>query len=177
MPTRYRITLAMLGFMILSNTITLVVVRLVGLSTVEALLPPAEAQAVGNRMLTTGLPVVTVAVLLGAGVFLLVARRLLVPIGHVVQAIQAIEAQQYDPAILAPVALRDDDIGHLAQVLQKMAQTVQERETRLTQQVQELQIEVNAAKQAQEVEALTETDYFRNLQRRAQERRIKEGRE
>jgi nitrate/nitrite-specific signal transduction histidine kinase len=162
--------------MILSNTITLLAVRLVGLSTVEAILPPAQAQAVGNQMLTTGLPVVTVAVLLGAGVFLLVARRLLVPIGHVVQAIQAIEAQSYDPAILAPVTQRDDDIGHLARVLQKMAQTVQERETRLTEQVQELQIEVNAAKQAQEVEALTETDYFRDLQRRAAERRLKEGR-
>jgi nitrate/nitrite-specific signal transduction histidine kinase len=177
MATRYRITLMVLGFMILSNAITLIAVRLVGLATVEASLPPDQAQALGNRMLTTGLPIVTVVVLLGAGAFLLLARRFLVPIGHVVQAIEAIEAQTYNPAILEPVTRLDDDLGHLARVLDKMAQTVHAREVRLTQQVQELQIEVNSAKQAQEVEALTETDYFRDLQRRAHERRVKEGRE
>jgi methyl-accepting chemotaxis protein len=110
-----------------------------------------------------------VAVLIvGLLAFLLPARRVLQPLTEITGAAESLEAGTFDPRALAAAARRTDEIGHLARVIQRAGQEVQAREARLHQQVAELRIEVDTAKQARQVAEITETDYFQELQRKAQ---------
>jgi CheY-like chemotaxis protein len=92
---------------------------------------------------------------------------------RVTAAAAAVEAGEFQPESLDEVAARSDALGGLARVFQRMAVEVRSREERLKQQVQELRIQVDAAKKAREVAAVTETDYFRDLQARALSMRAK----
>lgn len=62
-------------------------------------------------------------------------------------------------------------MGQLARVFQRMALEVYAREQRLKQQVQELRIEIDRTRQAQQVDQITGTDYFKTLRRKAQDLR------
>jgi CRP/FNR family cyclic AMP-dependent transcriptional regulator len=86
-------------------------------------------------------------------------------------AAAALEAGVYDPSTLDEVAKRDDALGNLAQIFQRMANVVQAREQRLQQQVEQLRIQIDEAKTSQEVAAITETDYFQHLQSMAKKLR------
>ncbi len=86
---------------------------------------------------------------------------------HVVNAAGAVEAGTFDVGSLDGVAMRDDALGQLARVFQRMAREVQAREDRLRQQVQELRIVIDEARQAQKVSEITESDYFRSLRGQA----------
>jgi CheY-like chemotaxis protein len=90
---------------------------------------------------------------------------------QVTQAAAAVEAGRFEPQELDSVGARSDALGQLARVFQRMAREVRAREERLTRQVQELRIEVDEAKKARAVAEITTTDYFRNLQLRAQQLR------
>jgi CheY-like chemotaxis protein len=81
----------------------------------------------------------------------------------VTDAAAAVQAETFDPDDLADVAARDDALGQLARVFQHMAREVYAREQRLKQQVQELRIELDEAKQAQKVAEITDTEYFQDL--------------
>ncbi|MEW5956855.1 MAG: response regulator [Chloroflexota bacterium] len=83
------------------------------------------------------------------------------------EAAAAVEAETFDPDSLAEVSARLDALGQLARVFQRMAREVYTREQRLKQQVQELRIEIDRAKQARQVTEITGTDYFQNLRSRA----------
>ena len=83
------------------------------------------------------------------------------------EAAAAVESASFDPASLAVVATRGDALGRLARVFERMAREVQAREERLKQQVQELRIEVDQARQSQQVSKITGTDYFRDLRGKA----------
>jgi DNA-binding response OmpR family regulator len=80
-----------------------------------------------------------------------------------------IEAETFDPADvrLDDVSARGDALGQLARVFQRMAQEVHAREQRLKQQVHELRIEIDQARQSQQVSKIIGTDYFRDLRSRA----------
>ena len=52
-------------------------------------------------------------------------------------------------------------------VFQRMAREFYRREQKLKQQVQELRIEVDKARQAHQVSQITSTDYFQQLRRKA----------
>ncbi|HMA38173.1 MAG TPA: HAMP domain-containing protein [Chloroflexia bacterium] len=120
------------------------------------------AAAITGGVLVVGL--LTVGVL---------ARQILQPIGQIQAAVAAIEAQTFQPAILAAVAARTDEIGQLARLLQTMAQEVAAREQRLQQQVAELHIEINEARKAREVTDITDSSYFQDLQKKARAIRAK----
>ena len=94
-------------------------------------------------------------------------REYLEQVGHVVDAAGAVEAGTFAPAALDPVASREDALGSLARVFQRMAIEVAARERALKQQVQQLRIEIDEAKADRQVAEITETDYFRDLQRKA----------
>ncbi|MBF2048549.1 MAG: DUF3365 domain-containing protein [Elainella sp. C42_A2020_010] len=70
---------------------------------------------------------------------------------------------------LAVVAKRQDELGQLAAVFQRMVQEVMAREQRLRQQIRELRFEIDEGRRQKEVEEITETDYFQELQKQAQE--------
>lgn len=83
------------------------------------------------------------------------------------EAAASVEAETFNPENLAEVAGRPDALGQLARVFQRMAQEVYAREQRLKQQVQKLRIEIDQARQNQQVSKITGTDYFRDLRGKA----------
>jgi methyl-accepting chemotaxis protein len=85
----------------------------------------------------------------------------------VMSAAAAVEENRYEPSSLDGLAKRDDALGQLARVFQKMAREVRLREEHLKQQVQELKIVLDESRQQQKVSEITETDYFKSLQREA----------
>ncbi len=93
-------------------------------------------------------------------------------VGHVVDAAGAVEADDFEPEMLDDVAARDDALGQLARVFQRMAREVFERERRLKAQVQQLRIEIDEANAARKVAEITDTDYFRDLQEKASKLRL-----
>ena len=94
----------------------------------------------------------------------------------VTDAAGAVEAGVFTPEDLAEVAARSDALGQLARVFQRMAAEVYARERRLKQQVQQLRIELDEARQARQVAEITESDYFQQLQATAADlRKIVDG--
>jgi nitrate/nitrite-specific signal transduction histidine kinase len=88
-------------------------------------------------------------------------------VGRVTDAAAAVEAGTFATPGLDAVARRDDALGSLARMFQRMAREVQAREDRLQQQVRELQIVIDETRQSQKVAEITETDYFRQLRGQA----------
>ena len=85
----------------------------------------------------------------------------------ITSAAHDLEVGAFHPESLAEVTQRTDSLGHLARVFQKMGREVQAREEALKQQVRDLLIEIDPALQAKQVEEITDTDFFKNLQHRA----------
>ena len=96
-------------------------------------------------------------------------------VNHVTQAAAADDSGTFDGDSLNPVAARDDALGQLARVFQKMARQVYAREQSLRQQVQDLRVEIDEVKRARQVAEITETEYFRDLCAKAQRLRQRSG--
>lgn len=94
-------------------------------------------------------------------------REYLEQVSRVTGAASALEAGDFDPAVLDEVAARDDALGVLARRFASMAVQVRAREERLREQVRELRIEIDQGRQAQRVAEITGTDFFRDLRGRA----------
>lgn len=94
-------------------------------------------------------------------------------VGRVTNAAAAVEAGEFDPETIAQVAARRDELGRLARVFQQMAREVRAREQRLKQEVQQLRIEIDETRTARQVSEITETDYFQDLQRKADRLRFR----
>jgi CRP-like cAMP-binding protein len=90
---------------------------------------------------------------------------------RVTQAAVAVEMGVYEPEQLDRVAVRTDELGQLARVFQRAIREVFARERQLQQEVAGLRIEIDAARQARQVAEVTETDYFKDLRRRAKDLR------
>jgi two-component system cell cycle response regulator len=88
-------------------------------------------------------------------------------VARVTDAAAAVEDGTFAAEKLSDVTLRSDELGRLARVFQRMAVEVRAREQRLKQQIQELRIEIDEVKKAQQVAEITETDYFYQLKQRA----------
>jgi two-component system, cell cycle response regulator len=88
-------------------------------------------------------------------------------VSRVTGAAAALEAGEAHLDDLAAVAARTDALGVLARRFVSMAREVQAREDKLREQVRELKIEIDHAHQARQVAEITETDFFRDLQSRA----------
>lgn len=72
---------------------------------------------------------------------------------------------------MAGVVRRGDELGQLARTFKQMAQQVYKREQNLKRQVNELRVEVDSSHKMNQVSAITESEYFQSLQRRAAEMR------
>ena len=88
-------------------------------------------------------------------------------VGRVTAAAAAVEEGLFDLDELDEPARRSDALGQLARVFQRMAREVRAREERLQQQVTELRIEIDEARQAAKVAEVTETEYFKELRAQA----------
>ncbi|MEZ4659530.1 MAG: cyclic nucleotide-binding domain-containing protein [Caldilineaceae bacterium] len=99
-------------------------------------------------------------------------------VAQLTAAAAAVEAGIYQIESIDGVTKRGDALGQLARVFQRMMREVYAREQRLQQEVQELRIEVDRARQAQQVSKITGTDYFKQLRNKAGDlRNILEGKE
>src|SRR5215207_9844565 len=94
-------------------------------------------------------------------------------VDRVTDAAAVVEAGEFDPETIAQVAARRDELGRLARVFQQMAREVRAREQRLKQEVQQLRIEIDETRTARQVSEITETDYFQDLQRKADRLRFR----
>jgi CheY-like chemotaxis protein len=92
-------------------------------------------------------------------------------VDRLTEAAVALEADAFNPDSLSDVAERDDALGQLTRLFQRMAHEFYAREQRLKQQMADLYIEVNKAKQSHQVAEITGTDYFKQLKSRAQDLR------
>jgi CheY-like chemotaxis protein len=94
-------------------------------------------------------------------------------VDYVTAAAAAVEAGEFDPETIEQVAARPDELGQLARVFQRMAREVRAREQRLKQEVQQLRIEIDETRAARQVAEITESDYFQELQRKANQLRFR----
>ena len=88
-------------------------------------------------------------------------------VARVTAAALAVESGQFTAESLDEVAQRSDALGNLARLFRRMAIEVAARQRRLEDQVQQLTIAIDERKKAAQVHAITESDYFRELQARA----------
>jgi nitrogen fixation/metabolism regulation signal transduction histidine kinase len=89
----------------------------------------------------------------------------------VMGAAAAVEEDRFEPSSLDELAERDDALGQLARVFQKMAREVRIREEKLKQQVIELKIVLDESRQSKKVSEITESDYFKSLKSEADDLR------
>jgi PleD family two-component response regulator len=94
-------------------------------------------------------------------------------VDRLTEAAAALENDTFDPASLTDVAGRSDALGQLTRVFQRMANEFYVRESRLKQQVAELRIEIDKSKQAEQVQQITGSDYFKQLRGQANDLREK----
>ena len=94
-------------------------------------------------------------------------------VDRVTAAAAAVEAGEFDPEAIGQVAERQDELGQLARVFRRMAREVRAREQRLKQEVRQLRIEIDETRTARQVAEITETDYFRDLQKKADRLRLR----
>jgi methyl-accepting chemotaxis protein len=85
----------------------------------------------------------------------------------VMSAAAAVEEDKFEPSSLDGLAKRDDALGQLARVFQKMALEVRLREEKLKQQVKELKIVLDESRQKKKVAEITDSQYFKDLQSEA----------
>jgi DNA-binding response OmpR family regulator len=90
-------------------------------------------------------------------------------VGKVTAAAVAVESGSFAAEGLDEIARRPDALGNLARLFQHMAAEVAARQRRLEDQVQQLTIAIDEGKKAAQVDEITESDYFRNLQTRARQ--------
>jgi HAMP domain-containing protein len=128
-----------------------------------------EAQQRDDLLLAIG--VAAAALVIGLIAALIGARRVAGPVEELTAAAQAVQNASYAPGSLDPVAARRDEIGRLAQVFDQMARQVRAREERMQREIKQLSVQIDETKRRRQVAEITETDYFRDLQRRAKELR------
>ena len=132
-----------------------------------------EAFAPARRLAFTigGIGLAVVA-LLGLGIYV-ASRRVARPILAIAETASAVAAGDFSRE--APV-MTNDEVGVLARVFNDMTAKLHERERRLKEQVQQLRIEIDEVRAAKKVAEITDTDYFRDLQKRASGLRQRGGR-
>jgi C4-dicarboxylate-specific signal transduction histidine kinase len=99
---------------------------------------------------------------------LLLSRQLIKSIRALIKAGQALQKGDFKPELLAEASRSKDDLGRLACVFLQMAEEVNNREQNLKSQVKDLRVEINETKKEREIAEITGTEYFKQIQKRAQ---------
>jgi HAMP domain-containing protein len=131
-------------------------------------LPTDRVQIALVRQLQIALVVAAFTLIYGFEASIVWSRRVTRPLRQLKQAALDVEVGQFDPKSLVRIEKRRDELGQLARTFSRMAVEVQAREQRLKDQVQVLRIQIDEARRDREVTEITDTEYFRKLQARAQ---------
>jgi signal transduction histidine kinase len=106
----------------------------------------------------------------------LITGMLTRPLQLFTRAAEGVErGDPYRPDLLKPVETYSDELGKLARVFNGMAAQVQAREDALKEQVRSLEIQIDMVKQQEQVEEITENDFFHDLQRKKSELKARSG--
>ncbi|NDJ22601.1 DUF3365 domain-containing protein [Nostoc sp. B(2019)] len=111
----------------------------------------------------------------------LLKRNVLQPLKPMAQLAQKIsmdeisaeEAEEFDRQKLTSIVKRNDELGQLGRVFQRMMHEIYAREQKLKQQLHTLRIEVDDAKRARQVAEIAESTTFQKLQEEAKAMRSK----
>ena len=101
-------------------------------------------------------------------VSLLLSHQLIKSIRALIRAGKALQRGEFKPELLIKLSRSQDDLGRLASVFLQMAEEIKNREQNLRSQVQNLRIEIDATKKERQISEITRTEYFRDLQKKAQ---------
>jgi C4-dicarboxylate-specific signal transduction histidine kinase len=101
-------------------------------------------------------------------VAVILAHNIAAPIKELTAVSAALDQGRFESEKLTKFARSQDDIGQLVRVFVHMLEEVKAREQKLQQQVVELHFEIDEAKKARQVAAVTGTEYFQQLQQKAQ---------
>ena len=142
---------------------------LIGAAFVQ--LPTDHLQAALHRNLQLTGAVAVLVLAVGVAGSMILARRVTGPVSLLTSAAVAVETGAFEPESLDDVAARPDELGQLGRVFQHMARTVYAREERLRQQIHELQFGIDEAKKERQVAEITDTEYFQELRKKANELR------
>jgi polyhydroxyalkanoate synthesis regulator phasin len=107
----------------------------------------------------------------------LLRHNVIQPIGQIAGLAHALTeglgTTQDEISHLDDLAQRGDELGQLGRLFQKMAREVHEREERLKNQIQQMQIQIDEASKARQVAEITETEYFQQLNDKVRQLRDK----
>lgn len=132
-----------------------------------------DERAAIDASILRGILVVLAATLLGIAVSYLLGRGITSPVAALTSAAAAVErGEKLDASRLTPALRGGAELAQLARLFGRMAAEVQAREEKLRAEVVQLRVEIDEARRAREVAAITESDYFRALQERS--RRLKQ---
>lgn len=105
-----------------------------------------------------------------------ISGRITRPLRQLIAAAETVEkGEPFRPESIADIQIYSDELGLMARVFSRMAVEVQAREAALKQQVKTLEIQIDQAKRNKQVEEITETDFFKDLQRKKELLRAKMG--
>ncbi|MCB9135680.1 MAG: HAMP domain-containing protein [Anaerolineales bacterium] len=114
-----------------------------------------------------GLSVMIIATIAGY----ILASYIIRPVFVVTDAAASIEEAKWELEPLDAIAGRSDEVGQLARVFRGMAQEVRTRERQLKQQIRELTIQIDQTKKETQVKEIVDSDFFQDLQTRAEKLR------
>lgn len=107
------------------------------------------------------------------GVSIWLTRLITAPLAALTAGAYELEQGKYDLPEMSALALRDDELGVLAKAFDRMSSSVQKREVALQQEISDLRIEIDRENTSKEVSRITETEYFRGLEQKAKELRLR----
>ncbi len=133
--------------------------------------PQSEIDRTANRITLFQVLIDALVLLVGLFVGLLSSRRIVRPVETITQAATALEEDRFDPTVLDAAANRRDELGALARAFRRMGSEVVDRQRRLREQVKDLTVVVDRKKVERDVGEITESDYFQELAKRAEDLR------
>ncbi|MBI5959372.1 MAG: HAMP domain-containing protein [Chloroflexi bacterium] len=117
-------------------------------------------------------PAAVISAVLLIGMVYLVSRWLTRPVAALTEAAERIGEGDYEQDLSKLTGGHfHDEINKLAQVFEIMVGKVRQREEKLKKQVAELQIMIDENRRQEQVEQIVDSDFFRDLQKKAQHMR------
>ncbi len=134
----------------------------------------ADVTQLQQSILQTILPALALTLVVLAVAVLALAARVTSPIVALTRAAQRIGHGDYDQDLSAFRSGRlRDEVATLTEVFELMVSKVYQREQTLRRQVEELKIEIDEAKRQKQVSEIVDSDFFLNVQERAQAMRLR----
>ena len=133
--------------------------------------PSAQLSEPGRELALRQVGLAGLVLALGLVAGLLLSRRIARPVEDVTRAAHDLAQGRFDETTLDRAAQRTDEVGTLARTFRTMAVEVVARERALREQVTRLTVEIDARRRDEDVQRITESDFFADLSAKAADMR------